>query len=84
VRAAICGKPAPAFFEAGLRLLGVPAARAAMVGDDVLSDVMGAKAVGCSGVLVRTGKYREGDERRGAPDVVLDRLGDVPDWIAAG
>lgn len=84
VRAAICGKPAPEFFEAALRLLGVPAARAAMVGDDVRSDVMGAKAVGCAGILVRTGKYQDGDEGRGAPDAVLDGLRDVPAWIAAG
>lgn len=83
VRAAICGKPAPAFFEAALRLLGVPARRAAMVGDDVASDVMGAKAVGCAGILVRTGKYQEGDERRGTPDAVLGGLRDVPGWIAA-
>jgi HAD superfamily hydrolase (TIGR01458 family) len=84
VRAAICGKPAPAFFEAALHLLGVPAMRAAMVGDDVASDVMGAKAVGCAGILVRTGKYQEGDELRGAPDAVLGGLRDVPGWIAAG
>lgn len=81
VRAAICGKPAAAFFEAGLRLLEIPASRAAMVGDDVISDVMGAQAVGCTGVLVRTGKYQDGDEHRGAPDIVLDGLGDVPSWI---
>lgn len=82
VRAAICGKPSARFFRAAVGLLDVPASRAAMVGDDVDSDVMGAKAVGCVGVLVRTGKYQDGDETRGAPDAVLDRLGDVPDWIA--
>jgi ribonucleotide monophosphatase NagD (HAD superfamily) len=65
-------------------MLGAPADRVAMVGDDVVSDVMGAKAVGCLGVLVRSGKYREGDERHGEPDAVLDGLRDVPDWIAGG
>ena len=36
--------------------------RVAMVGDDVEADVMGAVAAGLEGVLVRTGKYRAGDE----------------------
>lgn len=84
VRAAICGKPSPTFFGSALAMLGAPADRVAMVGDDVVSDVMGAKAVGCLGVLVRSGKYREGDERHGEPDAVLDGLRDVPDWIAGG
>lgn len=84
VRAAICGKPSPAFFGSALAMLGVPAERVAMVGDDVVSDVGGAQAIGCLGVLVRTGKYREGDERRGEPDAVLDGLREVPDWIAGG
>lgn len=82
ITAAICGKPSAAFFEAALAPLAVPAERVAMVGDDIISDVMGAKAVGCAGILVRTGKYRPGDEARGAPDAVLDGLRDVPDWIA--
>jgi ribonucleotide monophosphatase NagD (HAD superfamily) len=84
VRAAVCGKPSAAFFEAALRLLEVPAPRTAMVGDDVRSDVMAAKAVGCAGLLVRTGKFQAGDERRGAPDAVLDGLREVPAWIASG
>jgi HAD superfamily hydrolase (TIGR01458 family) len=81
VTATICGKPAPAAFEAGLRMLGVPAERAAMVGDDVLNDVMGAKAVGMTGVLVRTGKFLESDLNRGRPDVVLGSLAEVPGWL---
>ena len=81
VRATICGKPAPPFFEAALGLLGMPATRVAMVGDDVVTDVLGAMAVGCTGVLVRTGKFQEGDLDKGTPDVVLDSLGDVPRWL---
>jgi HAD superfamily hydrolase (TIGR01458 family) len=79
--AAICGKPARAYFDAALALLGVPAARAAMVGDDVTNDVEGARAAGLTGVLVRTGKFREEDLAKGAPDVVLGSLADVPTWL---
>jgi HAD superfamily hydrolase (TIGR01458 family) len=81
--ATICGKPAPAFFEAALELLGVPAGRAAMVGDDVVNDVLGAQAVGMTGVLVRTGKFRPTDLERidGAPDRVIDAFADLPSLL---
>jgi HAD superfamily hydrolase (TIGR01458 family) len=79
--ATICGKPAPAYFDAALAPLGVPAARAAMVGDDITNDVEGARAAGLTGVLVRTGKFREGDLAKGSPDVVLGSLADVPGWL---
>jgi HAD superfamily hydrolase (TIGR01458 family) len=81
VEATICGKPARAYFEAALEPLGVPAGRVAMVGDDVVNDVTGAQEAGCQGVLVRTGKYRQGDEANGSPDAVLDSFADVPAWV---
>jgi HAD superfamily hydrolase (TIGR01458 family) len=79
-KATICGKPAPAYFEAALEMLGVPAARAAMVGDDVANDVLGAQGIGMTGVLVRTGKFRAADLERddGAPDHVIDSVADLP------
>jgi HAD superfamily hydrolase (TIGR01458 family) len=80
-QATVCGKPSAEYFAAALAVLGVPADRAAMVGDDVVNDVEGARAAGLTGILVRTGKYRPGDERRGEPDAVVDRLADVPGWL---
>lgn len=79
--ATICGKPARAFFDAALELLGVPADRAAMVGDDIVNDVLGAQAAGLTGVLVRTGKFEEADLQKGSPDVVLGSLSDLPGWL---
>jgi HAD superfamily hydrolase (TIGR01458 family) len=76
--AVVCGKPAPAFFQAALSVLGVDANRAAMVGDDVVNDVDGARAAGLTGILVRTGKFRPEDLDRGSPDHVVDSLADVP------
>ena len=78
--ATICGKPAPAYFEAALEMLGVPATSAAMVGDDVVNDVLGAQAIGMTGVLVRTGKFRPADLERedGTPDHVIDSFADLP------
>jgi HAD superfamily hydrolase (TIGR01458 family) len=81
VTATICGKPAREYFDAALEPLGVPAGRAAMVGDDIVNDVTGAQAAGLIGVLVRTGKFRESDLTLGAPDIVLDAMRDVPGWL---
>jgi HAD superfamily hydrolase (TIGR01458 family) len=78
--ATVCGKPAPAYFEAALEMLGVTAASAAMVGDDVVNDVLGAQAIGMTGVLVRTGKFRPADLERddGTPDHVIDSFAELP------
>ena len=83
--AAICGKPSAAYFEEALRLLGVPADRAVMVGDDVVNDVLGAQDAGVVGVLVRTGKFLPTDLERvdGTPDHVLESIADLPAWLEA-
>ena len=77
-QAVVCGKPSSAYFGAALDVLGVPAERAAMVGDDIVNDVEGARAAGLTGILVRTGKFRDDDLSKGAPDAVVDALADVP------
>jgi HAD superfamily hydrolase (TIGR01458 family) len=84
-KATICGKPERAYFDAALEMLGVEAANAAMVGDDVVNDVWGAQASGLTGILVRTGKYRPGDEdrRQGRPDHVLASFADVPAFLGS-
>ena len=81
--ATICGKPAAAYFEAALGDLGIPTTRAAMVGDDLVNDVLGAQAAGLTGVLVRTGKFRHEDLEReaGTPHHVLGSIGELPDLL---
>jgi HAD superfamily hydrolase (TIGR01458 family) len=83
--ATICGKPEKAYFDAALAMLGVPADRAAMIGDDIVNDVLGAQAAGMTGILVRTGKYREGDEQRddGQPDHVVESFASVPGFLGS-
>lgn len=67
-QAIILGKPSPAFFHAAARELGCRPQEILMIGDDVLSDVNGALKAGMKAALVRTGKYRPGDEQQiGAP-----------------
>ena len=46
-------KPHPSIFEAALKLAGVAASDAVMVGDSLLQDIRGAQRAGMRGVLVR-------------------------------
>jgi HAD superfamily hydrolase (TIGR01458 family) len=78
--ALVVGKPSLTFFEIVLAGLGADARKAAMVGDDVETDVGGALAQGLRAVLVRTGKYREDFVRRSGvePTATVDSIADVP------
>ena len=79
------GKPSRAFYELVVAALGVEPAQAAMVGDDVESDVGGALAAGLAGVLVRTGKYTEEAVRDSGvqPTVTIDSIADLPDLFGS-
>jgi HAD superfamily hydrolase (TIGR01458 family) len=76
----VVGKPARGFFEQVLEDLEVDAEEAAMVGDDVESDVAGALRVGLAAILVRTGKYREDRVRESGVEAtaVVGSIVDVP------
>jgi len=72
VKASVIGKPSPTFFKAALSHLNLPASQVAMVGDDLEADVLPAMALGMTGILVRTGKFRA--ERYEAGRHRADRL----------
>ena len=76
----VVGKPARGFFEGVLGDLGVDATEAAMVGDDVESDIGGALGAGLAGILVRTGKYRAQAVRESGvePTATVASIADVP------
>jgi len=52
----VVGKPARGFFEQVLSGLHVSASRAVLVGDEIESDIGGARSAGMWAILVRTGK----------------------------
>lgn len=79
VRAEVLGKPARAYFETALLDMGVLAQDAVMIGDDLRDDIGGAQDAGIAGVLVRTGKYRPGDEQ----DATVTPARVVDDFAAA-
>jgi len=83
MEAVVLGKPSAEFFLAAVNSLDLPPQDVVMVGDDAEMDVRGALAAGLRGVLVRTGKYRHGDEAKVEPygGRVLNDLDAVVDYI---
>ena len=87
VEATLVGKPSAAFFRTAAEQAGVDLQGLAVVGDDVESDVRGAKAAGLVAVQVRTGKF---DAERNAglpdeqqPDHIIDSILDLPSLLNA-
>mgnify|MGYP001133514433 CR=1 FL=1 len=83
--AEVVGKPSRSFFHTVLSRLGASPATAVMIGDDALDDVFGAQEAGLAGILVKTGKYRSGDETRAPtpPDAVCDSFTHAVDALIA-
>lgn len=79
----VVGKPARGFFDQLLEDLDVGADAAAMVGDDIESDIGGALHAGLQAILVRTGKYREERVAESGiqPTAVVDSIADVPELL---
>lgn len=77
------GKPSPLLYDAIAREAGVRREEIVMVGDDAEFDVSAGVALGMAGVLVRTGKYRAGEETRAAPPptAVIGSVADLPNWL---
>jgi HAD superfamily hydrolase (TIGR01450 family) len=87
-KATAVGKPAPGGFLASAARLGVEPDEMYMVGDDLNNDVLAAQVVGMTGVLVRTGKFRQdtldrwgADEFAMQPNNVIDSVGDLPELL---
>lgn len=63
-QAKILGKPSHTFLSSAISEFECPPADVFMVGDDAIADVEGAMRAGLQGILVRTGKYKPGDENK--------------------
>jgi HAD superfamily hydrolase (TIGR01458 family) len=81
--AKLMGKPSAEFFRLALEDMGASPREAAMIGDDIYTDVEGAQKMGISGVLVKTGKYREDVAKSSGvrPDLVLDSIAQLPEHL---
>jgi len=81
--AVVLGKPNPAYFDAACKALDAEPGMTWMVGDDLDTDVVGARGVGMRAVLVRTGKFRPDavEASRVQPDGIVSSIAHLPDWI---
>jgi len=77
--ATVVGKPSKEFFGLALHDMGLTEGDAAMVGDDVFTDIGGAQAAGIRGVLVRTGKFRKDVCEKSAivPEAIINSVSDI-------
>lgn len=84
-KAEVIGKPSAGFFGAAAEAMGCTHEDCVMVGDDVVVDVAGAQEAGMKGILVRSGKYMDGDEAQISPSpwLTADTLNDAVDHIIA-
>lgn len=62
VKSIVIGKPGKEFFRTALLSVNCKANNAVMIGDDIEADVIGALDAGLQGILVKTKKYKPGDE----------------------
>ncbi|CAE7846160.1 Hdhd2 [Symbiodinium microadriaticum] len=91
--ATVVGKPDWEFFHSAVEDASgatgtsndLPLGDFVMIGDDVIDDVQGAMRAGMRAILVKTGKYRAGDELRLAtpPLAVVDSLEHAVDFLQA-
>ncbi|HEV3211283.1 MAG TPA: TIGR01458 family HAD-type hydrolase [Chthoniobacterales bacterium] len=81
--AVLIGKPARDFFLLACESMRVRSEATVVIGDDLEADVGGAKAAGCSGVLVQTGKFRADqiEKSKISPDAILSSLAYLPGWL---
>lgn len=73
------GKPNPLIMRTGLKLLGVHSAEAAMIGDNMDTDIIAGIETGLTSVLVLSGvSTREGIKNYAyQPDLILNGVGDI-------
>ena len=83
VEATVLGKPSPEYFAAACEALDADPELTWMVGDDVETDVAGARGVGMRAVLVRTGKFRPDavERSRIKPDGIVSSIAHLPEWL---
>ncbi|AKH68148.1 HAD-superfamily subfamily IIA hydrolase, TIGR01458 [Spongiibacter sp. IMCC21906] len=83
-QAEVIGKPSNAFYQSVVNEMGLAPDQVMMVGDDVVSDVLGASAAGLQSCLCCTGKYQRGDELKAPNAIMIAEISQLLPVIAAG
>jgi HAD superfamily hydrolase (TIGR01458 family) len=84
-KAVVMGKPSREFFTLALASMNAQPGHTVMIGDDVTTDIGGAVANGLSGILVKTGKFRQELLAKAEipPTKVIDSIADLPSLLAS-
>ena len=75
----LIGKPEKNFFNLAIEDMGIPINQVLMIGDDIVSDIKGAKDIGIKTIQVKTGKYQYQDELKKfiQPDIRINSIIDL-------
>jgi HAD superfamily hydrolase (TIGR01450 family) len=80
-RAVIMGKPSSIIYRMALNMLKLKSNDTVAIGDDVLTDIAGGKELGIKTILIKSGKYIEGDEKKNNPDKVINNLKEMTELL---
>lgn len=78
--ATLMGKPSELFFKIALDDLQLSPSEVVVVGDDIMTDILGAERMGLRSVLVRTGKFQPNQVENPTvkPTWVVDSISSLP------
>jgi len=79
-KSTVIGKPKKDFFDLAIKDLGISKKNVAMVGDDLVNDIQGAKDSGILSILVKTGKFRQEILNNSTiiPDYLINSIHELP------
>jgi HAD superfamily hydrolase (TIGR01458 family) len=76
-KATIIGKPSTEILKIAISELKKEPNDIAIIGDDGFSDIGGGKQIGMKTILVKTGVYKEHDEEKYKPNLVINNLKEI-------
>ncbi|MCL6590177.1 MAG: TIGR01458 family HAD-type hydrolase [Firmicutes bacterium] len=82
-KALVLGKPSQEFFQIILKELKLQPDQIAIIGDDLATDIRGAKDLGAFSVLVKTGKYQDnsGFDPTLQPELIISSIAEISGHI---
>jgi HAD superfamily hydrolase (TIGR01458 family) len=76
-KAIIMGKPSQNIYKMAIRKLEMDVNSIITIGDDGLTDIIGGNEIGIETVLIKTGKYKNGDEEIYKPKKTINNIMEI-------
>jgi HAD superfamily hydrolase (TIGR01458 family) len=76
----VLGKPSVEFFNLALQNIGYQSSETAIIGDDITTDIVGARRCKSLPILVRTGKFNHItlEQSTEKPEYIVESIADIP------